>query len=273
MDSRPVSLARAYWDVAADSYAQDFATTLIGQKLRTAVWRDLDRAFSPGQRLLELNCGTGLDAVYLAKRGTSVLACDISVRMVEQARHHAEDAKLGDSIEFRVLATEEIGMLEEGPFDGVFSNFSGLNCVDDLAAVRQNLARLLKPGALVVLCMLGRFVPWEMLWFLMHGDAGKAMRRLRVNGGCNAEAGALKVHYYSRREIVRSFAPEFRLRKWKGLGIALPPSYVENWARRFPKVTSALDGADRRLGSIPGFRNMADFVLLEFERMNNDESG
>jgi hypothetical protein len=117
--------------------------------------------------------------------------------------------------------------------------------------------------------MLGRFVPWEILWFLMHGDTVKATRRLRVNGGCDAKAGAATVHYYSKTEIVRSFAPEFRLRKWKGLGIALPPSYMENWARRFPKVTNALDGADRLLGCVPGFRNMADFVLLEFERVKN----
>ena len=271
MDSGPTPPTQAYWDVAADGYARDFTTTLIGQKLRAAVWRDLDRAFSPGQRVLELNCGTGLDAVHLAQRGISILACDISGRMVEKARQHANDAKLGDSIDFRVLATEEIDMLDEGPFDGVFSNFSGLNCLEDLVEVRKNLARLVKPGAPVVLCMLGQFVLWEILWFLMHGDTAKAMRRLRVNGGCNTEPGALKVHYYSRRGIVRSFAPEFRLRMWKGLGIALPPSYMENWARRFPKVTNALDGADRLLGSVPGFRNMADFVLLELERVKSDE--
>ncbi len=92
MDSRPTPPTQAYWDVAADSYARDFTTTLIGQKLRAAVWRDLDRAFRPGQKVLELNCGTGLDAVHLAQRKIRVLACDISKGMVEQARRHAEAA-------------------------------------------------------------------------------------------------------------------------------------------------------------------------------------
>jgi hypothetical protein len=113
--------------------------------------------------------------------------------------------------------------------------------------------------------MLGRFVPWEILWFLMHGDKSKAMRRFRVSGSCDAEAGTLKVHYYSRTSIVQSLAPEFRLCSWAGLGVALPPSYMENWARRFPKVTNALDVADRLLGSVRGFRSMANFVLLELE--------
>jgi SAM-dependent methyltransferase len=265
MGSGSFSFAQDYWDVAADTYARDFATTLIGQKLRAAVWRYLDRAFHPGQRVLELNCGTGLDAVHLAQRGISLLACDISGGMIESARRHANAAMLGDCIEFRVLATEEIGALGEGPFDGAFSNFSGLNCVEDLVAVKENLTDLLRPGARVELCMLGRFVPWEILWFLMHGDKSKAMRRLRVSGSYDLEAGTLKVHYYSRTSIVQSFAPEFRLCSWAGLGIALPPSYMESCARRFPKVTNALDVADRLLSSVRGFRNMASFVLLEFE--------
>jgi ubiquinone/menaquinone biosynthesis C-methylase UbiE len=57
--------AQAYWDTAANAYEDDFSGTLIGQTLRHAVWRDLDHLFRPGQRVLELNCGTGIDAVHL----------------------------------------------------------------------------------------------------------------------------------------------------------------------------------------------------------------
>jgi ubiquinone/menaquinone biosynthesis C-methylase UbiE len=124
---------RDYWDVAADTYEEDFAETLIGKTRREAVWRELDRTFRPGQRVLELNCGTGIDASHLAQRGIRVLACDIAPRMIELARERVENVKCGSSVEFRVLATEDIGSVgEEGPFDGAFSNFSGLNCVDDL---------------------------------------------------------------------------------------------------------------------------------------------
>ena len=122
--------AQAYWDTAAGTYHRDFSGTLTGQANRRAVWRALDRAFAPGQRVLELNCGTGIDAVHLAARGIRVLACDISPRMVELGRQLASEANLGHRVEFRVLENENIGSLTgEGPFDGGFSSFSGLNCV------------------------------------------------------------------------------------------------------------------------------------------------
>jgi SAM-dependent methyltransferase len=259
--SDSIRSAQAYWDTAANAYEDDFSGTLIGRTLRDAVWRDVDRLFLPGQRVLELNCGTGIDAVHLAGRGVRVLACDIAPRMIELARQQAGPTSL---IEFRVLPTENIGaLIGGGPFDGAFSNFSGLNCVEDLPAVARNLARLVKPGAPILVCMIGRFVPWEILWFLAHGNPRRALLRLRGN----AEAGAaVRVQYPSVAEIARVFAPEFTLRKWKGLGIAVPPSYMERWARRFPRVLTALAGVDRSIAGVPVLRGMADFALLEFER-------
>jgi hypothetical protein len=153
----------------------------------------------------------------------------------------------------------------DGPFDGAASNFSGLNCVEDLGAVRRELARLLRPGGLAVLCVLGRVVPWEIAWFLAQGDWNKAVRRLR-HTECGNYACAPRVYYYSRREIMRAFAPDFRLRRWKGIGISLPPSYMDHWAQRFPRITVALGKADGLLGRVPIVRNIGDFVLLEFER-------
>lgn len=263
--------SQSYWDIAADTYEQDFTTTLIGQLLRRRVWRELDRIFRPDDRLLELNCGTGIDAVYLARKGMTVMACDISSRMVEQARRRADQSRLSGNLDFRVLATEELSALtDNGQFDGAYSNFSGLNCVGDLVSVRRNLARLLKPGGSVALCMLGRFVPWEIAWFFAHGDPRKAMRRLRPGVTPASNNGAPHVRYHPRQEIVAAFSPEFQLRRWKGIGIFLPPSYMEHQARRFPRTIGLLDRVDGLVGDTPIFRSMADFVLLEFQRTENE---
>jgi hypothetical protein len=56
------------------------------------------------------------------------------------------------------------------------------------------------------------------------------------------------------------------LKQWEGIGIAVPPSYMERWARRFLRTTKALAAVDWRIGRIPLFRSLADGVLLEFER-------
>ena len=66
------------FDALAADYDRSFTASAIGQRMRAAVWRRLDTAFAPGERVLELNCGTGEDAVHLAERGVRVLATDVS---------------------------------------------------------------------------------------------------------------------------------------------------------------------------------------------------
>jgi 2-polyprenyl-3-methyl-5-hydroxy-6-metoxy-1,4-benzoquinol methylase len=262
-----------YWNEAAETYEQDFAVTLIGRLQRSAVWRDLDRVFHPPQRILELNCGTGIDAVHLCKRGLQVVACDISPRMIDLAIQRAQSAGCSERLGFHTLATEEIGALAgEGPFDGVFSNFSGLNCVEDLTAVRRSLSPLINPGSPMLLCMLGRFVPWEIAWFMAHGNWNAASRRVRRSkAGCVPKT-SVKVHYPSVSEIARAFAPDFTMRRWRGVGLTLPPSYLEHWAQRFSRLTSVLAGIDHLIGDLPVLRNMANFAVLEFERMRPGEN-
>jgi SAM-dependent methyltransferase len=262
-----IQAARLYWDSAAETYEEVFSGTSIGKTRRQAVWRHLQRIFGPEDRVLEINCGTGLDAVFLAKQGVQLVACDISSRMIEMARQHAESQLVADRVEFVTLATEDLECLEApSRFDGAFSNFSGLNCVEDLAAVRMQLAMRLKPGAPLLLCMMGRIAPWEVLWFLLHKRPKLAFRRLREETADAGGSKEVKVHRPSVKKICSQFAPDFRLRRWEGIGIAVPPSYMEHWARRFPRVIGFLAAVDQRIGGLPVFRSMADCVVLEFER-------
>lgn len=259
----------APFDHVADTYDRDFTNSLIGRAQRDSVWKELDRCFHPGQRILELNCGTGVDAVHLAERGVEVLACDVAPRMIQVARQRLASPGRAARLEFRVLATEQIAALAgEGPFDGAFSNFAGLNCLRDLRAVACDLAGLLAPGATVLLCMAGRAVAWEIVWYLGHGNFRKAFRRFRRGGtiGRLAEGVTVEVYYPSVSDMARWFAPEFRLRRWKGVGVTLPPSYLEPCARRFPGVLKSMVRADRWLAGVPVIRALADHVLLEFQR-------
>ena len=266
MSADPTHFAQAYWDTAAETYVQDFSGTGIGETRRHAVWRRLDKIFSPGQKLLELNCGTGIDAVHLAERGIQLVACDISSRMIELALQLSASTDTSELIDFRVLPNEEIGSLKgENVFDGAFSNFCGLNCVEDLPAVVRELTRLVRPEARVLLCMIGRFVPWEIAWFMAHGEPGKALRRLRRSSFRSSDPGTVCIQCPSVREIARVMSPAFRLQRWSGVGIAVPPTYTENRMQHFPRMIKGLAGIDRVIGDLPLLRRMADCVVLEFE--------
>lgn len=258
----------APFDAVAASYDEVFTDSLIGRAQRDSVWRELDRSFHPGQRILELNCGTGVDAVHLAARGVEVLACDISAGMLEVAGRRVESQRLRASVQLRRIATEEVASLrDQAPFDGAVSNFGGLNCIEDLRLVARDLAQLLRPGARTVICVMGRYVAWEFVVFAARGRVREGFRRL-APGPVYVRLGRERVPcwYPAVGTLRRAFAPGFRLLRWKGVGLSVPPSYLEGHARRFPRAIRVLGRADLWLGHVPGLRVFADHYLLTFEK-------
>jgi ubiquinone/menaquinone biosynthesis C-methylase UbiE len=265
--SNGTSLKQTYWNTAAEIYEQEFTETSLGKLWRDSVWQEIDTGFVPGQRVLELACGSGIDALHLAGRGVSVVACDISSHMIELARHHATESGVAPLVDFHVLPTEQLADLPaEGLFDGALSNFSGLNWVKDLSLVRRDLANRLKPGAPAYICMLGRFSPWEILWFLAHRDWKKAFQRLH-RSSIRSTKGDIELQLPSRKQIIELFAPDFQLRSWKGIGIAVPPSYMDRWASTFPAAMNTLAWVDRTISRAPVFRNWGGCILFKFERI------
>jgi hypothetical protein len=63
LSSRFSVLGSPFDEMAAD-YDRSFTASAIGSLMRQAVWRRLDACFRPGDRVLELNCGTGTDAIH-----------------------------------------------------------------------------------------------------------------------------------------------------------------------------------------------------------------
>jgi SAM-dependent methyltransferase len=252
------------FDALAADYDAQFTYSTIGTLMRQAIWRRLDVHFHPGQRVLELNCGTGEDAVYLGQRGVRVLATDLSREMVALTRRKVAEAGLVDSIEVQQLGLEHLDELDGPPHDGVLSNFGGLNCVTDLSAVARSLARQLRPGACVLLCVMGPLVPWEWAWFLGHGQPGTAFRRLRPGG---IAWRGLTIHYPSIRMLQRAFSPAFRRQRASAVGALLPPPYTERWLVKHPRLLEHLNRWERRLETWPPLPWLADHYLLELERL------
>jgi ubiquinone/menaquinone biosynthesis C-methylase UbiE len=266
--ARP-NIYTAPFDAIAERYDESFTASKIGRAQRASVWDKLGGVFRSGDRLVEIGCGTGVDACFLAERGVDVIACDSSPQMVAVATRRVAEKERPGSIYPRLLAAEHIHALRhDGSFDGAFSNFGALNCVQDLRPFARDLAAVLNPGATALLCWMGPCCAWEIVWYLATGKPGKAFRRFHRDGVSAQLAGGahLRVRYPSVRELVRTFAPEFRLKSLKGIGIAVPPSYIESWANRLPRLFDFSVRADSLLGHCPGIRALADHVLLEFRR-------
>lgn len=222
----------APFDSAATNYDSDFTQTPLARALRAIVWARLDVLFPPGARVLELACGTGEDASHLAARGVQVLATDQSERMLAVAR----DKCAGLPVAFARLDVNAWGpeAKDLGTFDGVFSNFGGLNSLTSYRSLQPNLLPLLKPGGQLLWVIMGRHCAWEMAWHLVHGDRTTAFRRWRKEGTLARVGDAtMRVYYPSTTELRRALASHFRLTRVRPLGNFLPPSYLEPLTRRW----------------------------------------
>lgn len=254
-------MATSPFDAAAADYDVTFSSSVLGKAMRQAVWRRLDHSFDAGDRVLELGCGTGEDAVYLARRGVQVVATDRSAAMVDVARQKVAAANLEALVDVRNTTIEELDG-EGNTYDGVLSNFGALNCVADLPEVARDLAVCLRPGGLAVLCVMGPLVPWEWAWFLIRGRPREAFRRLRSS----VRWRGLEVRYPAISTLRLAFEPAFELRRVGAVGALLPPSYAEPWALKHPRLVARLDRWERRLETVPPLPWLADHYLAEFER-------
>lgn len=255
------------FDSLAARYDDLFTRSTIGRAQRNAVWNVLGTTFKPRSRILELNCGTGEDALFLDRHFISVVACDASHQMIQMARQRMLAEAPQADIRFVVLATEQLAKLLPGsPFDGVFSNFSGLNCVADLAGVAGDLASMVGPRATLLLCFSTRFCLVETLWFLFQGKFRKAFRRSSGIATAHVDEYTVTVHYPTLRKVKRLFAPHFRLHSCTGIGITVPPSYLEPLMRKHPRLLHLLAFIDICVSRLPWLRAMGDHMLLQFER-------
>ncbi|WP_446742671.1 class I SAM-dependent DNA methyltransferase [Silvibacterium acidisoli] len=253
------------FDTLAKTYDSDFTNTLIGRAQRSAVLTDAFRIFKGRPRILELNCGTGEDALQLSGRGWRVLALDASQQMIARARFRKlREAPLAD-LRFQQMRTEDLSRIEE-TFDGVFSNFSGLNCVENLTAIAALLASRTTIGTPLVFCLSTRVCIWETAWYLLHGKPAKAFRRWPGRHRTSLQGNSVDVFYWSLSQLQTIFAPFFTLREVRAIGLFVPPSYVESWIANHPWLLRMMIGLDSFFSRLPLLRTLGDHMLLHFEK-------
>lgn len=252
---------RAFDSVAAD-YDGPRGNNALIQRMRTTLWDTVATELPVGSRLVDLGCGTGLDAGEFASRGYSVLATDWSPAMVARTRERAARQGLEERLTAAHVGIQQLERLE-GEFDGMYSNFGPLNCAPDLPAVAAECARLLRPDGCLVFSVIGRICPWEVGHYAVRGR----FKRAAVRAAQGATAVGMNGHtiwtwYHLPREFYRAFSQHFVLDRYQALSLFLPPPYLVDFYERHPRLSARLGQLDDRMGGWPLLRDMGDHFLI-----------
>ncbi|TDD18780.1 SAM-dependent methyltransferase [Nonomuraea diastatica] len=108
---------------------------------------------------LDLGCGAGGDAIWLARQGWHVTAVDISTTAVERVRERARDLGVADRV-----VTEQHDLARSFPagrFDLVSAQYFHTPFPLLRSRVLRTAARALRPGGLLLIVDHGSTAPWS----------------------------------------------------------------------------------------------------------------
>ncbi|HLO34276.1 MAG TPA: methyltransferase domain-containing protein [Anaerolineales bacterium] len=242
-----------------DSFAEDHPHLT---RMRNKVYSHVMRYLPPGARILELNAGTGTDAVQLAQRGYLVHATDIAPGMLERLRDKVNNLGLQDQVTMEARSFLSLENIQGAPFDAIFSDLGGLNCIPDLTPVVQQLPAILRVGGIVTWVLMPHVCLWETAE-VFRGNFSLAFRRFaRGRVRANLEGLNFDVYYFSPRQAIQWFGNNFEMLALEGLSVITPTAESKNFAKWHPHLYRLLSWLDDQLSPRWPWYGWGDFYIL-----------
>jgi ubiquinone/menaquinone biosynthesis C-methylase UbiE len=259
------------FDHIADNYDRVFTNSIVGQLQRRQVWHYLESMLPQldGLEILELNCGTGEDAVLFGEKGFNVIATDVSNEMLKATEIKAHRLSMQHRVTSRYLDLENFSdILFDKKFDLIFSNFGGLNCIspDAMQKLLKRLPLLLTPNGRFIGVLMPKFCLWEFCYFLGKFQFGKIFRRWTSQGViADLKGSEVRTWYYWPGQIESWSIAGFKIRNVRPIGLALPPSYLNRFFEKRRKMLRGLNWMEQRLSTTGFFSRVSDHFIIDLQ--------
>lgn len=249
-----------------DEYEKLSLENSIDIARRNFIRNEVNKFMKTNCSMLEINAGSGIDAVYFAKRGVSVLATDIATASEEYINHKIKTLDL-NNLKFQKCSFTELHTIENKKFDCIFSNFGGLNCISDLASVFCQFDTLLNPNGYVSLVIMPPYYPWEMAT-IFKGNKN-AFRRMTKNGVmANVENHSIKMFYHTPNQVKKAFGENFKHIKTQNIGTFYPSAHFASLQKN-TKIISKLIQFDIWINQLPViYKGIGDYFIITFQKTN-----
>lgn len=248
-------------------YAADPAIVYKRKRVRDHFVQQLKR----GAQILELNAGTGEDAIWLVRHGYRVHATDISTGMLDRLAEKVDGVVPKLPLTYEECSFAELETLSQrGPYDAVFSNFAGMNCTNQLDAVLSSCSKMVKSGGVMTLVLLPKFCLWETL-MVFRGRFKTAFRRMGGSHPARVEGKWFRCWYYNPSYIVSALKTQFELCDLEGLCTLVPPSYIQNFEGKYPRVYRTLQRWEQKMSRRWPWRSIGDYYIISLRKKSNGD--
>lgn len=254
---------KADFDPAAPNYDSHFTFSEIGKMQRLLVYNQLQKQLKNTKKILEINCGTGEDAIWLAKQNFQVTATDISEKMIEVAQSKSNVANLT----FKVLDNNTLSE-ETEKYNFLFSNFGGLNCLtpSELGLFFAAATNVLTDKGKISLVIMPKNTLWEPLYFLLKFDFKNAFRRKKEVVFANVEGEKVATYYYNPKDVVLLADVYFEIVAIKPIGFFIPPSYLEPFFTKKKILLKGLRFLENSIKEVSFLSKYADHYIITLQK-------
>ncbi|MES2274837.1 MAG: methyltransferase domain-containing protein [Bacteroidota bacterium] len=264
----PETLASEAFSRQSIVFDELYSTNTIVNYKRSRVRSHVLQYLKPNSSILELNSGTGEDAIFFAGQGHHVHATDVSTGMQQVLKQKVETYGMDNLVTDELCSFTNLKNLNNrGPYNAIFSNFGGLNCTGELDKVLNSLSSLLNPGGIVTLVIIPGFCLWEAL-LVFKGKFKTATRRFFSKNGRTAhiEGQYFKCFYYSPNYVIKHTGNDFVHLSTEGLCTIVPPSYIEGFAEKHPAKYKWLMKWEDRLKSTWPWKHIGDYFIITLQK-------
>jgi cyclopropane fatty-acyl-phospholipid synthase-like methyltransferase len=261
-----ILLQQVSFDSYAGGYDAHFTHSLIGKGQRAIVHKYLSSLADQTRSVLEVNCGTGEDAVFLSALFEKIMCTDASEEMIKISRDKLGEIK---NVECKTISMQRLKDQITGGYHLIFSNFGGINCLSEaeVKVFSETCAFLGAKDSEIVMVIMGKKCLWERFYFNYKKDKQNAVRR-SGNAGVPTRImdSVFQTYYYSPAHIAQLFSKHFKMIGLKPVGFFIPPSYLNAWAEKHPSLFSVLCKMEKVSAAAPFLSDYADHYLIHLKR-------
>ena len=258
------------FDSASEEYDFTIHQNFINVWIRERSIKEILSISRPGDVLLEIGSGTGVEALEISRYVSGIVATDISKEMISLVERKVRARGLQNKIKSVQLGASEIGKiapyLPNGKVRVSYSFNGALNCEPRLEEFSKELSTIIEPDGFFVcsirntLCMSEAISHALVLQFDKMAPRKKQPIMVSV-GGIDIPS-----YYYSPVKFVKFFEENFKVRKMIGLPAILPPAYLSNLYFKARKVLSFAERAEAAFAGHYPLNRFGDQTLIIFQR-------
>jgi ubiquinone/menaquinone biosynthesis C-methylase UbiE len=231
---------------------------------RNIIRKYIESFLNPKDTILEINAGSGIDAVYFAEKGHAVLATDIADNAEIHVDNKIKEQGLSN-LEFQKCSFTDLKSIGNRKFNHIFSNYGGLNCAAKLEEIFSQFKDLLEPKGFVSLVIMPKYYPWEMATILKGNKS--AFRRWKKNGVlANINSHLIPTFYYSPKQIKKAMGDDFKAVSTKNIGTFYPSLHYTS-LQKHQKTMRFLMRFDSWINNtflIP--KGIGDYFIITFQK-------